>query len=101
MSKKGQKEEFEFSTFAEPQIVADYLESLAKALRAGSVKLSSGPEEMLLAPEGAIELDIEAKKKEGKAKLVLRLSWEKKVESVMEPLSIMIESPAPNEGNLP
>lgn len=91
MNKKGQKEEFEFSTFAEPHIVAEYLESLATALRNGTVRLTSGGEEMYLAPEGAIELDVEAKKKEGKAKLVLKLSWEKKAEMKAEPLMITIE----------
>jgi len=64
MPKRGQKEEFEFSTFAEPHIVAEYLESLANALRNGTVRLTSGGEEMYLTPEGAIELDVEAKKKE-------------------------------------
>jgi amphi-Trp domain-containing protein len=98
MPKRGQKEEFEFSTFAEPHIVAEYLESLASALRNGTVRLTSGGEEMYLTPEGAIELDVEAKKKEGKAKLVLKLSWEKKAEMTAEPLLITIErEPVENE----
>jgi hypothetical protein len=53
---------------------------------------------MYLTPEGAIELDVEAKKKEGKAKLVLKLSWEKKAEMTAEPLLITIErEPVENE----
>jgi len=91
MSKKSRKEEFEFSSFAEPSIIAEYLESLARAIKEGSVRLSSGQDEICLMPEDAIELDIEAKKKEGKSKLTLKFAWETKVAIKGGPLLISVD----------
>jgi len=68
---------FEFSTNCEPAKLADYLESLAQYIRAGSVQLSAADESILLNFSPSIKLNIEAETdtKKNKSSLELAISW--------------------------
>jgi amphi-Trp domain-containing protein len=78
---KEQKQSFEFSTYGEPETIADYLESLAKQIRSGSASLSAGSEMINLHFGSPIKLGIEAemRSRKGKGSLDLELSWREPV----------------------
>ncbi|MCI0437579.1 MAG: amphi-Trp domain-containing protein [Chloroflexi bacterium] len=71
------KHTFEFETYSDPAEVADYLEELARNLRAGQVKLASGAESisMRVGSTMKFEVEAEAKPSKGKANLQLELTW--------------------------
>lgn len=52
-----------------------HLERLAQALKAGSVVLQQGADQVRLAPPDILDLKIEAERKADKAKLTVKLSW--------------------------
>lgn len=85
---------FEFSTRSDPDQTAEYLERVARYVRAGLVRLSSGADSIDLAVEGDVKLEIsaESKPEKGKGSLRVELSW--KPSAVKEEPRIVIEGAA-------
>ena len=81
---------FEFSTRSDPDQTAEYLERVARYVRAGLVRLSSGNDAINLAVEGDVKLEItaESKPEKGKGSLRVELSW--KPSAVKEEPGIVI-----------
>lgn len=85
-----------FKAFVEVEQAVSYLEDLARSLRDGTVYVRQGAQFVELAPDGGMEIEVEAAEKKGKQKLSFELSWRRKVEP--EPgggsgLSISSEKP--------
>jgi amphi-Trp domain-containing protein len=72
------KEDFEFSAYADSETVASYLESLATQIRKGNAQLSAGSGTINLHFGSPIKLDIEAEmdSEKGKGSIELELSWQ-------------------------
>lgn len=87
----GTDQSFEFSTRIDPNETAEYLERLARYIRAGLVRLSSDDRSIDLAVAGDVKLEIaaESRREKGKGSLRVELSW--KPAAVKEEPRIMIE----------
>jgi amphi-Trp domain-containing protein len=68
---------FEFSAYCEPAQVADYLEALARYIRAGHAQLAVGSESIQLSFSPSLKLELAAKMRpdKGKGSLELDISW--------------------------
>ena len=87
----GTDQSFEFSTRSDPNQTAEYLERIARYIRAGLVRLSSGGESIDLSVAGDVKLEItaESKHEKGRGRLSVELSWKPSV--VKEEPQIAIE----------
>ena len=90
----GTDQSFEFSTRCDPNQTAEYLERIARYIRAGLVRLSSGAGSIDLAVAGDVKLEITAdtKREKGRGSLRVELSWKPAV--VKEAPHIVIEGAA-------
>ena len=71
----GDNREFEFEGAATPSEAADALNSIAEGIRARSLSLSMGEEEITVFPDGDMAMEIEASEKKGKAKIEIAIAW--------------------------
>jgi len=74
----GDSREFEFEGAATPSEAADALNRIADGIRARSLSLSMGEEEITVYPDGDLAMEIEAsEKKGGKAKIEIAIAWKR------------------------
>jgi amphi-Trp domain-containing protein len=68
---------FEFSAYCEPTQVAEYLEALARFIKAGHVQLAVGNESIQLDLSQNLKMELAAKMRpeKGKGSLELDISW--------------------------
>lgn len=59
--------------------VAEYLEQLAQALRAGAVHVQHGDQELVLGPRGVLGLEVRARQRGKRQRLALELTWRRKL----------------------
>jgi amphi-Trp domain-containing protein len=71
----GDSQEFEFEGAASPAEAADALIRIAEGIRARSLSLSMGDDEITVFPAGDLSLEIEAREKKGKAKIEIAIAW--------------------------
>jgi amphi-Trp domain-containing protein len=71
----GDRQEFEFEGSATPAEAADALNRIAEGIRARSLSLSMGEEEITVWPAGDLSMEIEASEKKGKAKIEIAIAW--------------------------
>jgi amphi-Trp domain-containing protein len=71
----GDRQVFEFEGNASPAEAADALDRIAEGLRARSLSLSMGEEEITVSPAGDLSMEIEASEKRGKAKIEIAIAW--------------------------
>jgi amphi-Trp domain-containing protein len=71
----GDKQEFEFEGSASPAEAADALNRIAEGIRARSLSLSLGEDEITVFPAGDLSMEIEASEKKGKAKIEIAIAW--------------------------
>lgn len=94
MSKKENK----FEVIGKAKDVVRHLKDLVDALDKGTLCISKGEESIVLKPKGDMHLEMEAKQKEDKEKLSLKLSWYTAVEEETgeeESLCISAKEPKP------
>lgn len=73
----GDSREFEFEGAATPSEAADALNRIADGIRARSLSLSMGDEEITVYPDGDLAMEIEASEKKGKAKIEIAIAWKR------------------------
>ena len=73
----GDSREFEFEGAATPSEAADALNRIADGIRARSLSLSMGEEEITVYPAGDLAMEIEASEKKGKAKIEIAIAWKR------------------------
>ncbi|MFV8749870.1 amphi-Trp domain-containing protein [Nannocystaceae bacterium ST9] len=56
--------------------VLSYLEELTASIRAGSIRVEKGGEQVVLHPTEVVRLEVKAKTKKDKQSFQLELSWE-------------------------
>lgn len=69
------RNEFDFEGVATPSEAADTLTRIAEGIRAHSLALSLGEEQITVYPAGDLSLEIEAREKKGKAKIEIAIAW--------------------------
>lgn len=89
------KKEIEFKGTLEQKQLVTYLEDLIKSIKAGTVVVQHGAEHIALSPQDAMELEVEAKQKDDKEKLSIKLSWRKTVAAAEAPETFKISAEAP------
>ena len=73
---------FEHESLQSAGTIGAYLEALAAGLRDGSLTLASDDEELVLQPDGMLELRVRAQqKKDGRTRLDLRIEWQERGEA--------------------
>jgi len=72
------KENFEYESLHDPQSVGDYLKALRKGIAAGSLRFTSGDDEMEMIPADLLTLSVRARKKGGENQIIIKLLWKDK-----------------------
>ena len=70
-----QSKEFEYSTLVDRNSIVTYLETIAEGFKNGTLTLKSPEADILLDPDGLLKLEMSAKNKSGRSKIVLKVSW--------------------------
>lgn len=78
-----------------PQVVATIIEDILDSFKKGKVVVQNGHDFVTLLPSEQITIELEAQQKKGKEKLVLELSWEKRLEPSMPEGEFKISSEEP------
>jgi amphi-Trp domain-containing protein len=71
----GNRDAFEFEGMATPGEAADALNRIAEGIRARSLSLSMGDDDIVVYPDGDLSMEIEASEKKGKAKIEIAIAW--------------------------
>ena len=72
MSKQA---EFEFESLVDKDTIVQYLETITKGFKTGHISLATKGETILLDPNGLMKLEIEAKNKQSRSKILIKVSW--------------------------
>jgi amphi-Trp domain-containing protein len=93
------KKDIEFKVAGTNEQLAEYLEKLAAGLRESTLYIEQGNQAITLNPSEDITLELEAKKKDEKQKLSIKLSWRSvpKVSEGESALTISTDVPPPAE----
>ena len=83
---KETKHSIKFEGNAYPAALEKYLISLASGFTGNPLVITAGDKSLTLQPQGEIDIELKAKKKEDECSIVLKLSW-------LEPLPV-VETPA-------
>ena len=67
--------EFKHETLQDSNSIAEYLKVLKDGFDSGELVFRNDKEQILLKPEGMVQLEVKAKKKDRKAKLSIKFSW--------------------------
>lgn len=69
------KDSFKHQSVVDPAGLARYLSALLEGLEKGALPLADGELEFVIHPRGLIDLNLKARRKNGRAKLSLELAW--------------------------
>lgn len=67
--------EFEHESLQDRATIARYLQAITEGFLTGSLSLSSKGGEIVLEPDGMIDLSVKAVNKKGRMQLTVRASW--------------------------
>ena len=68
-------DEFEHESLQDANSIGEYLKAIIQGLEKGQLELSDDSGQLVLRPSGLLGLELRAKRKGNRAKLVLELSW--------------------------
>ena len=74
-------DEFKHDSVQDRASIATYLRALLEGFEKGHLELGTGGQTFTLDPEGLLELEVRAKRKGGRCKLSLKVSWREDGES--------------------
>lgn len=75
---KTMKDNFKHQSALDPKGLARYLSALAEGAERGSLPLSDGEHNFAINPRGFIDLSLKIRRKNGRIRLNLDLSWAEK-----------------------
>jgi amphi-Trp domain-containing protein len=67
--------EFTHESLQDGESIGKYLEALAQGLRTGRLEFSSGSRHIELEPTGLLQLAVDARRKEGEARITVEVQW--------------------------
>jgi amphi-Trp domain-containing protein len=70
-----QEHNFKHESLQDPESIQDILKSIAKALAKGELTFSDQDGEIILEPNGLLDLKVTAKKQDTEQRLDIRISW--------------------------
>ena len=68
-------DEFKHDSVQDRTSIANYLRALLEGFEKGHLELGTAGQSFVLDPEGLLELEVRAKRKSGRCKLSLKVSW--------------------------
>lgn len=68
-------DEFKHDSVQDRESIARYLRALLEGFERGHLELGTDAQTLTLDPEGLLELEVRAKRKGGRCKLSLKVSW--------------------------
>jgi amphi-Trp domain-containing protein len=84
------KDKFEFARIASPEEIAEYLTSLAVGLKRGELSLESDERTLHLTPPADLKLDLRAKDKDEKGKIVIEIGWKRRIATRATDLRVQV-----------
>jgi amphi-Trp domain-containing protein len=69
------EEDFRHDSIQDGRSIARVLSALIEGFEKGHIDVGSGEHSVRLEPHGLLELELQAKRKNGRSKLVLKVSW--------------------------
>ncbi|MBN1150209.1 amphi-Trp domain-containing protein [candidate division WOR-3 bacterium] len=84
----SQKNDFKYESLLDNESIIKHLATLTEGFKKGELVFKRGKEEILLKPEGLINLEIKSKVKDGKSKLTVKFSWKKNTDKPGDKLFI-------------
>jgi amphi-Trp domain-containing protein len=86
-------DEFQHESLQDLKSIGEYLRAIVQGLENGHIELSDDSGQLVLHPSGLLGLELRAKQKGNRAKLVIELSWtEDKGKTRAESLRVRTES---------
>jgi amphi-Trp domain-containing protein len=80
---------FEYASYQDLDSIQKFLESLNQGFAKERIVLSSGEDTIELEPKNLLKFSVQAKKKDNKTKLSIKISWKAgKIKAAKTPLSI-------------
>jgi amphi-Trp domain-containing protein len=73
--------EFKHESLQDCDSIVKYLQAIGDGFSKGNLSLANGGEGMRLEPSGLLRLDLKAKRKDGRIKLSLKISWKEPEET--------------------
>lgn len=70
--------EFAHESLQDPETIGKYLEALAQGFRTGQLEFSSGKQHIELEPHGLLQLHVDARRKDGEARISMEVQWKEK-----------------------
>ncbi len=84
--------EFKHETLQDTDSITEYLKVITEGFESGEIVFKNDKEQILLHPDGMIELEIKAKKKDKKVKLSLKLKWKEKTSAEEDQNRLIIDT---------
>lgn len=84
--------EFKHETLQDTRAIIEYLKILTEGFESGELTFRSDREQIIMKPEGMIQLEVKAKKKDRKAKLSLKLHWKERTSAEEDNDQLIINS---------
>jgi amphi-Trp domain-containing protein len=86
-------DEFQHESLQDLKSIGEYLRAIVQGLENGHIELSDDSGQLVLHPSGLLGLELRAKRKGNRAKLLIELSWsEDKGKTRAESLRVRTES---------
>jgi amphi-Trp domain-containing protein len=74
-SKDRVDERFNHHSLQDSHSIIKYLQAVTAGFESGRILLCAGKEELILRPSGLLDLDVGARRKNGRVRIELRISW--------------------------
>jgi amphi-Trp domain-containing protein len=76
----SQNNEFKHESLQDSQTIVKYINALAEGFSSGRLALGNNGNPIVLEPTGMLKLDLKAKRKDGRMKLSVKISWKEEDE---------------------
>ncbi len=74
-------DEFSYQSIQDPESIVKYMEAISEGIKNGRLLFGTRRKKLIFEPNGLLKLDVRAKRKEGKVKMEIKISWNQQNES--------------------
>ena len=90
----GSDGEFKHESFQDSETIVRYLNAISEGFQKGKLVLANGDSPIELEPTGLLKMDLKARRKDGRMKLSVKISWKEKTETVDTNARPLVISPS-------
>jgi len=88
------KNEFKHESLQDSESIVKYLQAIGEGFTNGHLRLANGDSPIVLEPSGMLKFDVRAKRKDGRMKLVLKITWSEEEEEAPVERALKIDPKA-------